>query len=151
MDTLSNQIEQLTQRVTQLEQELAEIKNLKIEIAPFSLHSTTRIKENKKKKKDLTNYPKHGSKWKTQEDMQLIDELQERKEFKEIATIHQRTKGGIHARVNRIIRSEQHKGKTKEEIAAELCLDIDYVEKTINRKYSTEINEFNIIDIHQKL
>ena len=87
-------------------------------------------KENKEK-----DYPSRlGQPWLLEEHNQLIEELQNQKSIREIAEKHNRTEGGIKARIKLIIKQFHEKGKTAQEISDIFSLSLKEVEELIYKQ-----------------
>lgn len=123
---INNKIDQLTEHIHNLQ---SEIKALRDEIT----------KSNKCKIKKIDMPPNNGNKWLSTEDAELINELKQKKTYSEIAEIHQRTRGGIRARVNRHIRTMYHNGIDIKKITEELCIEECIVINAINKKNASRI------------
>ena len=83
---------------------------------------------------------KAGSKWTTEEENQLLDEIKTGKSFNELALLHNRNVGGIVSRLKTIAASMVIKeGADIEELVKMFHIDKEYIEKEV--KYITNRNE----------
>ncbi len=64
-----------------------------------------------------------GKKWTDLEETQLLQQIKDGIEFDEIASLHQRTLGGIKARINKLAHIYKNEGMEMEKIGEVLRLD----------------------------
>jgi hypothetical protein len=76
---------------------------------------------------------RHGKKWTETEKTQLLTELSQNKPYNEIATIHERTNGGIWSRTREIAYTFYKQGKSRQDILQETRLTDEQLDETIQR------------------
>ena len=77
-----------------------------------------------------------GKKWTELEETQLLEELRNGTELDDIANLHQRTLGGIRARINKLAHIYLKEGMDVDKIADVLRLDkleLDYLNKKVDK------------------
>lgn len=85
-----------------------------------------------------------GKKWTDLEETQLLQQIKEGIEFDEIASLHQRTLGGIKARINKLAHIYKNEGMEMEKIGEVLRLDkleMDFLFK--KEKKSVVVNQLD--------
>ncbi len=96
-------------------------------------------------------YSRVGVKWLKEEDLQLEEEIKEKKSYEDIALEHKRTITGIKSRIITEILYPKYKNEniSLEELSEEYNIDKNIIEKYINKKQITksiEKNKEEIID-----
>lgn len=85
-----------------------------------------------------------GKKWTDLEETQLLQQIKDGIEFDEIASLHQRTLGGIKARINKLAHIYKNEGMEMDKIGEVLRLDkleMDFLFK--KEKKSVVVNQLN--------
>lgn len=88
------------------------------------------------------SYPNRlGKKWTSEEDDELLIELNMGKSIEEISSIHQRTVGGITSRINTMILNMHNKGETIEEISRKILKEPSEVMNIIQIQNTNKISK----------